>query len=667
MSQTKYATNPDLVVLQSRLFNPAYAGPGKWVIFEPKSRRAFLAVGKDVLPGVIPLLVDASKGQVDIDTMAKACPEIQARELEGLVETGLLREAEEDGVSHNPNFVWRYHVANFDYPFRDYRDPHWREEDAALMEEYARVTPPPPKVARRDGQLYPLPPVDPTDLSPRECPGTDGCLSLRTLGAILRYVFGPIGTYEAPFGPWLHKTSPSGGMRHPTEGVVLLSRGYEGIRPGAYAYDVERHGLAAVDEEYPNTVPFKSSGAAVGFLIRSRVERAMWRYRDPRAFRPVLMDAGHVIETLRLLLGLQGLGTALVEPITSHSASFDWLSEPEIALLVAGDTGTLLQLTPQAEGFPELVACSDGGRYLTNPSLYLDFMDGELMAHSSWPMVKSVVIDPAAFSALTHCLPSRRGDRDTTFAGIVEAIPGICCETVDELIRSHLLLPYGIGKNFYSAAALWCRYGWYLSLLAHLEVRAAGRSSPPAELARRLGRPAELEQAELVPALMKRTTVRTFARDPIDASALSGILADAADACDSPEIGVRLFVAALRVEGLPSGLYEWHMGTKEFVPLGRKLTRREIVALTIGQGWAAGGAASIWAIRRVDLAAPERYETDILELGRVGQRICISATAMELGVFMTPAVTDRDLFDALHVANPLEHVAYYFTVGHPRS
>src|SRR5688572_32356434 len=45
----------------------------------------------------------------------------------------------------------------------------------------------------------------------------------------------------------------------------------------------------------PRSTPFPYTTL---FRSASHVHRAMWRYRDVRSFRPVIMDAGHIVETL---------------------------------------------------------------------------------------------------------------------------------------------------------------------------------------------------------------------------------------------------------------------------------------------------------------------------------------------------------------------------------
>lgn len=123
-------------------------------------------------------------------------------------------------------------------------------------------------------------------------------------------------------------------------------------------------------------------------------------------------------------------------------------------------------------------------------------------------------------------------------------------------------------------------------------------------------------------------------------------------------------MGSIDVAGLGAGLYEWdRVGG---LRLRRtSVTREEIRRLTVGQSPAGAGAATIWLVRRVDVGTPESYESNLVELGRAGQRICLRATAQALGIFLTPAILDAATYEYLGVEEPLAHVCYAFTIGTP--
>ncbi|NKB86628.1 MAG: SagB/ThcOx family dehydrogenase [Acidobacteria bacterium] len=127
----------------------------------------------------------------------------------------------------------------------------------------------------------------------------------------------------ADFGPARSplKTSPSGGARHSIEAYVVALR-VDGLEPGTYYYDPDGHQLAAlsagasgdlVDEFLPQIPSYR--GAAALVFMTSLFERVWWRYRFPRAYRTILLEAGHLCQTMCLVatrLGLAPFCTAAI-------------------------------------------------------------------------------------------------------------------------------------------------------------------------------------------------------------------------------------------------------------------------------------------------------------------------------------------------------------------
>ena len=109
------------------------------------------------------------------------------------------------------------------------------------------------------------------------------------------------------------KTSPSGGSRHPIE-AYLLAWNVDGLRPGAYHYDSATHELvdlrrsvsaADIPDLLAHQTYFSGAGAAV--IMCPVFARTMWRYGHSRAYRTVLIDAGHLGQTFCLVATALGL------------------------------------------------------------------------------------------------------------------------------------------------------------------------------------------------------------------------------------------------------------------------------------------------------------------------------------------------------------------------
>jgi SagB-type dehydrogenase family enzyme len=169
-------------------------------------------------------------------------------------------------------------------------------------------------------------------------------LSLQSLSTLLNQTWGVHGYVDAPpFGRLLLKTSPSAGARHPVEVYVLINR-VEGIRQGLYHYDGRGHQLVFLRKiaatrtvEYGAGQSFMKDAAAL-FIMTAVFPRVQWKYRFGRAYRTVLLDAGHLCQTFYLVATSLGLGpfcTALFrDDLIEKDLSLDTVSES--ALYIAG-------------------------------------------------------------------------------------------------------------------------------------------------------------------------------------------------------------------------------------------------------------------------------------------------------------------------------------------
>ncbi|MBI5145816.1 MAG: SagB/ThcOx family dehydrogenase [Thaumarchaeota archaeon] len=124
-------------------------------------------------------------------------------------------------------------------------------------------------------------------------------------------------------GPFIVKTSPSGGSRHTTEVYPIILK-VNGIKPGIYHYSVRKNSLENI--RYGNFEDLAVSlcagqhwvkDAAVVCLMTSVVKRNMWKYHQDHAYKVLLLDAGHVGQTFHLVCTKLGLG-----PFT-HAATKD--------------------------------------------------------------------------------------------------------------------------------------------------------------------------------------------------------------------------------------------------------------------------------------------------------------------------------------------------------
>lgn len=634
--------NPDVVGVQSRLYSPGYVSPARWVLFEPKSRKAFSALGKDVVPDAISVLATASAGASQAELLDQH-EHVTSEHIDGLADKGLLTTQRVDSSSRR-SFISSFHTANVDYPFFDYGSPSVAEQESALLDHYAALWSAPPPVMDRQGPRRALPPVDNAHAGKSE-----RGLTLPTLAWLLKITLAPIGEIRTRHATCVRRTTPSGGARHPSELVVVLNRQLGEVPAGTYTYDIASHALVGEPTEVHRVYASAVARLDFGILVRSRVDRAMWRYRDLRALRPVLIDAGHVVELVTLLLRQLGISTDVVSPPVT-AANEAWLDEPEVALIRPAEPIGVSDPARRSRGLQTVTRDQE---YFTNPALVLRFGD-TMHASVLWPTRLDVELDLTDFLVLNHCLPSWRGDRDSSVCGIQRAVPGCTVPAIDRLRGTGALLPSREAEALYNGARRWVRHEWYMALLAYLEAISSGLHKPAAS---RLN--ADHSYICSIESAFRRRTSRAFTSKAISDTTVTELLGRVFPTGFQLTMDVRL--AAWNVHGLRAGLYSWRSGSLDF--LGDAPSRISVTVNTAGQTAVASGAVSIWVSAVTETARPQSYVMDLIDLGRTGQRICLAATDLGLGVFLTPAVHDRGTCSLLHLKDAEHRLTYVFGLG----
>jgi SagB-type dehydrogenase family enzyme len=170
-------------------------------------------------------------------------------------------------------------------------------------------------------------------------------VTLENVSDLLSLVWGVTGYLHSPmFGELLHKTSPSGGARHPGE-VYLMALRVRGLSPGLFHYHPARHQLTTITTNVTRDTAWRYCAyqgyvrnAAALFLMTAVFPRAMWKYRHARAYRVVLLDAGHLCQTFCLVATWLGLApfctAALKDTLIEQDLGIDGIRES--VLYVAG-------------------------------------------------------------------------------------------------------------------------------------------------------------------------------------------------------------------------------------------------------------------------------------------------------------------------------------------
>ena len=170
-------------------------------------------------------------------------------------------------------------------------------------------------------------------------------VTLENVSDLLSLVWGVTGYLHSPiFGKLLHKTSPSGGARHPGE-VYLMALRVKGLRAGLYHYHPARHQLTTITTHVTRDTAWRYCAyqgyvrnAAALFLMTAVFPRTIWKYRHARAYRVVLLDAGHLCQTFCLVATWLGLApfctAALKDTLIEEDLGIDGIRES--VLYVAG-------------------------------------------------------------------------------------------------------------------------------------------------------------------------------------------------------------------------------------------------------------------------------------------------------------------------------------------
>jgi SagB-type dehydrogenase family enzyme len=173
-------------------------------------------------------------------------------------------------------------------------------------------------------------------------------IALDTLATLLGLSFGVQWWFDLDnMGRVALKTSPSGGSRHPIEAYVIALR-VSGLGRGLYHYNAGTHRLellrrgtsARQVSRYVNGQTWFGGAAAV-VLMTAVFARTQWKYPGSRAYRAVLIEAGHVCQTFCVAatsLGLAPFCTmAMADSAIEADLAIDGVSE---SVLYAAGVGS---------------------------------------------------------------------------------------------------------------------------------------------------------------------------------------------------------------------------------------------------------------------------------------------------------------------------------------
>lgn len=624
-------------LLQRRLLHPSYEAPGKWVISNPFTRTDMLAVRtpSDHRERVAPTMVRA------LFSLTSAGDFSDMAALGVLRSTGLQSSV---GTCFESNSSIRHFYFHYvhDFPFVDYSDASALAIDADRMRKYSAVASPPPLRTPRNGSVISLP----DGRVGWECPDTLNWLSW------LLYL--AVGEFEIVSQPgrtkFIRKASPSGGAKHPTELWLLLPVAKFGIDAGTYIYAPGVHGLVRSSRDDHMV----ATGTTIS--LRARVERAMWRYREPRSFRAIPIDVGHVLGTIAM--ALEATETEYRYSLPRVQGSLSDLEEPEFAAILLAGEDDVRWASPEARSHRRMTEGAERpGTYGTNPTLTFRCGPGVVEGEVLMPSAATAEVDEIDFAILDHCLishrgaPVRDGDRRTTLTAILDAVDGATPTRVERLNDLALLLSYQKAVELRQSVVPWSESGWYLPLLALLDPAPEAVSEYYSSVT---GTRDILPPARLSAVLRTRRTIRNFLQEEIPRHVFDRLHALVG------RHGLSSAMVALSVEGMAAGTIVFQ-NVESDAQLGEVLTRKLMQDLNIGQSWVRDASVCMWLISKLDQDDDPLKE--LIKMGEVAQRLIVEAIDRGYGCYSSPAMRDASFEAAFKVRGPV--IAYGIAVGRP--
>jgi SagB-type dehydrogenase family enzyme len=319
-----------------RIRPPSELTQNKWIV-EDYLRRTRFALP----PLTVFILVFCIEPQDDQDVIQKVSAELSEprkkleRILSRLLEKKLLATTNfvEDDWFKEVSLKWTrknwlastdYHLATYNYPFMN-MDKEGLEMHSNRMVDYSQVSPDTNryKISKNILNKIQLPKISASLLTVPinkvfEQKLEWQKLSKDSLASILSITFGVKSQISVPWdgSPLLRKTSPSGGGRHPSEGYVVvidvpkMESGWYHIRAIGPKLEMICND-EVTHQELMNLFPATYGRArfkvkAIIFFT-SVFERNMYRYREPRTFRTIHLDVGHLASTAKLAADALGI------------------------------------------------------------------------------------------------------------------------------------------------------------------------------------------------------------------------------------------------------------------------------------------------------------------------------------------------------------------------
>jgi SagB-type dehydrogenase family enzyme len=282
------------------------------------------ATGKRVAGNALTIgLLDYFTEWRDADALMRQAtlpPSRLRRAILKLVRNSILQESGKPAPAESAMEAWTewnpeagfFHFSTKDAPYGE-----WARDELAFVKSRLpfRPTAPSPMTLRRTGRsTVVLPPRrrrTPFDrvLLDRRTWRRFGSnpISIDDVATLMDLTFGAQRNFDlGQAGRAMFRTSPSAGACHPID-AYLVARKVAGIAPGIYRYCAAEHRLGRIGRATGSTIQRHLPGqpwyreASLLVLLTAVFNRVGWKYPFPRAYRAVLLEAGHLCQTFCLV------------------------------------------------------------------------------------------------------------------------------------------------------------------------------------------------------------------------------------------------------------------------------------------------------------------------------------------------------------------------------
>jgi SagB-type dehydrogenase family enzyme len=453
------------------------------------------------------------------------------------------------------------------------------------------------------------------------------------LSEILLLAGGLTGRQRQAGQDFYYRSAPSAGALYPNEIYIAWWAG-GGMESGVYHFGVHNRRLSLLRPGNFRSlagaaVHDGSSDLAAVFMITGIFFRSAWKYRK-RAYRYVLMDAGHLAENLRLAINAAEIASSMTydmdDAALDHLLGLDPGREGVLCgvRVYGGASEPAEEKTETIDALPESIRSA--GRVSAAEIVYPDIAG----MHAASRMVRGGGRDPiAAFEAAAL---TRTGSHE----GMLDKL--------------------GVMPESWLALDDW---------------------SKNAAMQRNTGGATDREAASMLDfaeAVIRRRSRRNFTDQPMARSELSHMLDLLCRASGESETGRdRVYVSSVvtgflagNIEGVDSGFYLLDPKHRRFGKVAENPMTGPMSRVCLDQEWLARAAVHFLFISRPpDLDArwgARGYRYAMMTAGRLGQVVYLGATALGLGCCGIGALYDHEARDLLGLS-PESALLYLVAAG----